>query len=76
MKKRLDELLLTQAKYQKKAQQAGAAVDQLKRDILFEENNAIASKVREMGISPADFDKFIVQYMAQNKEDSADAVTE
>ena len=84
MKQKLDTLLSSQDKYLKKAQKLGMVIDKLRKDILFEENNAIASKVREMGLSPNDFDIFITQYMKQNpkvvqieeKEDSVNETAE
>ena len=72
MQKRLEEVLANQAKHLKKAQEAGASADQLKRDILFEENNAIATKVRDLGIRPEDFDAVIASYMKQRLHERND----
>jgi len=72
MQKRLEEVLVSQEKYLKKAQEAGASADQLKRDILFEENNAIATKVRDLGIRPEDFDAVIANYLKQRIHERSD----
>jgi hypothetical protein len=59
----------------KKAQKLGIEADKLRKDILFEENNAIASRVREMGLSPDDFDSFIMEYMKQNPKTTGNSAT-
>ena len=79
MRKKLDELLSNQEKFTLKAQEAGANADQLKRDIHFEENNAIATKIRETGINPEELDTLIAQYLithSVNKSDNAQNNTE
>ena len=74
MQKRLAELLANRDKYLKKAQEASTAADQLKKEIFFEENNAIATKLRDSGIPPEEFDAIIVHYLSQRKEDSAEEI--
>ena len=49
LQKRLEEQLASQEKHLRKANEAATAAEQLRKDILFEENNAIATKVREVG---------------------------
>lgn len=68
MQKRLEELHASQARHLKKAQEASAAADQLRRDILAEENNAIATKFREVGMRPEDFDAVIALYLKEQNE--------
>jgi len=70
MQKRLEELLSVKAKHLAKAQEASTAADQLKKEILFEENNAIATKLRDSGIPPEEFDAIIVHYLSQRKKDN------
>jgi len=72
MRKKLDELLSNQEKFTLKAQEAGANADQLKRDIHFEENNAIATKIRETGINPEELDTLIAQYLITHSINKGD----
>jgi len=68
MKKKLEDLTATQEKYLRKARDASEAADQLKREIIAEENNAIAAKVRELGITPEDFDTVLADYMRERRK--------
>jgi len=72
MRKKLAELLSSQEKFTLKAQEAGANADQLKRDIHFEENNAIATKIRETGINPEELDALIAQYLITHSINKGD----
>ena len=72
MQKRLAELLAVKEKHLAKAQEASTAAEQLKRDILFEENNAIAAKLRDSGMTPEEFDAIIVNYLSQRKKDDGE----
>ena len=74
MQKRLAELLAVKEKHLAKAQEASTAAEQLKRDILFEENNAIAAKLRDSGMTPEEFDAIIVNYLNQRKKDDGAAI--
>jgi len=74
MQKRLAELVLIRDKHLKKAQEASTAADQLKKEILFEENNAIAAKLRDSGIQPEEFDEIIVNYLRQRKKNNDEEI--
>lgn len=74
MKKRLVELLAIRDKHLRKANEASTATDRLKKEILFEENNAIAAKLRDSGMTPEEFDAIIVNYLSQRKKDDGVAI--
>jgi len=67
LQKRLGELIASQDKHLKKAHEIGVLADKLKKEILIEENNAIATKIRELGLTPENLDKFIVDLMKQQQ---------
>ena len=75
LQKRLEEQLASQEKHLRKAHEAAALAEQLKKEIHFEENNAIATKVREVGISFEDFDKIVAIYR-ENRTGSTEAAAE
>jgi hypothetical protein len=74
MQKRLAELLSIRDKHLAEAQESITAADQLKKEILFEENNAIAAKLRDAGLPPEEFDAVIAHYLSQRKKDNGDVL--